>query len=62
MAEYQEYFGINFVIDKLFIPKTDVSYYYFITVCISPPANYYKKKNFDMNFCRKINFDYSTTT
>lgn len=60
MAEYLEEFGINFIIDKLYVPKTDLTYYYFITICASPPANYYKKKSFDLNFSRKVNFDTST--
>lgn len=56
MAEYQQYFGMNFVIDKLTIPKTELSYYYFITVCLSPPAKYYKNKGFDLVLMKKINF------
>ena len=62
MAEYQEYFGINFVIDKLVVPETSQAYYYFITVCMCPPANYYKGKAFDLNFCRKVDFSTSKTT
>lgn len=59
MAEYQEYFGINFVVDKLVIPKTELAYYYFITICLSPPANYYKSKGFDLNLIRNIDFEKS---
>lgn len=62
MAEYQEYFGINFVIDRLSLPPTKQAYYYFITVCLCPPANYYKGKSFDLNLCRKVNFETSRTT
>lgn len=56
MAEYQQYFGINFVIDKIFIPESEQMYFYFVTLELSPPAYYYKKKKFDLSFCRKINF------
>ena len=62
MAEYQEYFGVNFVIDKLVLPPTKETFYYFITVCMCPPALYYKNKAFDLNLCRKIDMNVSRST
>lgn len=47
------------MIDKLTLPKTESFYYYFITICLCPPANYYKNKGFDLHIIRKINFEKS---
>lgn len=44
MAEYKQSFGVNFSLDKLSVPKSEFNYYYFVTVCLSPPANYYASK------------------
>ena len=55
MAEYNEYFGLSLVIDKLILPKTSQKYYYYITICLVPPGNFYKAKSYDLNLCRKIN-------
>jgi len=44
MAEYNQFFGIYFSVDKLTIPDPNQNYYYFMTVCLSPPAKYYTSK------------------
>jgi len=44
MAEYNPFFGIYLTIDKLILPKDKQNYYYFMTVCISPPGDYYSSR------------------
>lgn len=44
MAEYNPFFGIYFSIDKITLPKDKQNYYYFMTVCMSPPGTYYSSK------------------
>jgi hypothetical protein len=43
MAEYNPSFGIVVAVDMISIPSTKTRYYYFCSVCLSPPASYYKK-------------------
>jgi len=54
MAEYNPFFGIYVDIDKVSVPITKDPYYYFVTVCLSPPANYYTKNGDDLDFIYKI--------
>jgi len=42
MAEYNPSFGIVVMIDSMTVPASKDQYYYFCTICLSPPANYYK--------------------
>lgn len=44
MAEYNPFFGIYFAIDKIILPKDKQNYFYFMTVCMSPPGNYYASR------------------
>lgn len=44
MAEYNPFFGVYLTIDKLILPKDRQNYYYFMTVCISPPGDYYSSR------------------
>ena len=59
MAEYQEFFGVTFVIDRLILPESKDKFYYFFTICMSPPAGYYKSEVFDMELCKKIDLNNS---
>ena len=47
MAEYQQFFGLYFSVDKLIIPDDKQNYYYFMTVCMIPPGKYYTSKGKD---------------
>jgi hypothetical protein len=42
MAEYNSSFGIVASIDLIRVSPSRDNYYYFCTLCLSPPANYYK--------------------
>lgn len=44
MAEYNPFFGVCFTIDKLVLPRDKQNYYYFMTVCLSPPGEYYTSR------------------
>lgn len=44
MAEYQPFFGVYLSIDKITLPKDKVNYYYFMSVTVSPPGNYYTSR------------------
>lgn len=44
MAEYNPFFGVYLSIDKIILPKEKQNFYYFMTVCISPPGNYYSSR------------------
>lgn len=42
MAEYSPSFGVIIGVDMLSIPTNKRNYYYFCSLCLSPPATYYK--------------------
>jgi hypothetical protein len=48
MAEYDPLFGVVIEIDNIIVPKTSDKYYYFLTLCICPPAEYYKDISNDL--------------
>lgn len=61
MAEYNPSFGIVFAVDMLSIPSSKTNYYYFCSLCLSPPAQYYKKGDNDLVFLYKIDLASSNT-
>lgn len=61
LAEYNPSFGIIFAVDMFTIPSSKVNYYYFCSVCLSPPASYYKKGENDLIFLYKIDLASSNT-
>lgn len=62
MAEYNDFFGLSISVDELIVPQTNIKYYYFLTLCLVPPGNFYRSKSFDLNLCRRIDTDHSTAT
>lgn len=50
MAEYNPAFGVIVNVDVIRLPPTNANYYYFTSICLSPPANYYKDKEIDLHF------------
>lgn len=54
MAEYNPAFGVVVGVDIMRVPSTNLNYYYFTSVCLSPPANYYREKDTDLFFQYKI--------
>ncbi len=62
MAEYNPNFGIIFAIDMLVIPSSKTNYYYFCSLCLSPPATYYKDGENDLVFLYKIDLATSNTS
>ena len=50
MGEYNPSLGVTVGIDIMRVPHTNLNYYYFCTVCLSPPAYYYQEKENDLAF------------
>lgn len=48
MAEYNSYFGIKVCVDCIQLPSDQTNYYYFVTVCLYPPARYYAEDKNDL--------------
>ena len=61
MAEYSSTFGMIVGVDMLSIPATKSNYYYFCSLCLSPPATYYKNGENDLIFLYKIDLATSLT-
>lgn len=62
MAEYNPNFGIIFAMDMVVIPSSKTNYYYFCSLCLSPPATYYKDGQNDLIFLYKIDLATSNTS
>jgi hypothetical protein len=61
MAEYNPSFGIVFAVDMFNIPTSKINYYYFCSICLAPPAQYYKQGENDLIFLYKIDLATSNT-
>lgn len=61
LAEYSPTFGIVVNVDLISIPLTTTNYYYFCTICLSPPAKYYRDEENDLIFMYKIDLASSLT-
>jgi hypothetical protein len=48
MGEYNPSFGIIVMPDIINVPPSSTIYYYYCTVCMSPPATYYKDGEVDL--------------
>jgi hypothetical protein len=61
MAEYTPSFGLVFAIDAITLPADNSNYYYFCTVCLYPPADYYRSGKVDLSFIYKVDLAVSLT-
>ena len=61
MAEYNSSFGVVVSVDMVSVAPSKDSYYYFCTVCICPPATYYKQSEVDLEFIYQIDLSSSFT-
>ncbi len=61
MAEYSPSFGMIVGVDMLSIPPNKLNYYYFCSLCLSPPASYYKHGENDLVFLYRIDLATSLT-
>jgi len=61
MAEYNPTFGIVVSVDMISVPSTKVNYYYFCSLCLSPPAAYYTKDIPDLVFFYRADLANSLT-
>jgi hypothetical protein len=61
MAEYNPTFGIVVSVDMISVPSSKTNYYYFCSLCLSPPAAYYTKDVPDLVFFYRADLATSLT-